>query len=88
MLRGDFQSAAGYLETALEQAPEHRGIIKSLGYCYTWLGDVDKARPLLEEIPEARSELEVYVWWWDTQGRLDLSAHASEMASELKVNQP
>ena len=88
MLRGDFQSAVGYLETALEQAPEHRGIIKSLGYCYTWLDNVEKARPLLEEIPEARSELEVYVWWWDTQGRPDLSAYASEMASELKIDQP
>ncbi len=88
MLRGDFQAAAGYLETALEQAPEHRGIVKSLGYCYTWLNNVEKARPLLQEIPEARSELEVYVWWWDTQGRPDLSAHASKMASELKINQP
>lgn len=88
MLRGDFLSAAGYLETALEQSPEHRGIIKSLGYCYTWLDNVEKARPLLEEIPEARSELEVYVWWWDTQGRPDLSAHASDMASDLKNNQP
>jgi hypothetical protein len=84
MTRGDFVSAAGYLEAAWKNAPEHRGIIKSLGYCYTWLGNLDRAQLFLERIPEAESELEVYEWWWDTQGRSDLTAHAFRMASRLK----
>jgi hypothetical protein len=84
MQRGDFDAAAGYLRHAWEQAPNHRGIIKSLGYCYTWLGDLEHAEQLLRQIPEAKSELVVYVWWWDTQGRPDLSVHASGMVSRLK----
>jgi O-antigen ligase len=90
MTRGDFEAAAKYLEAALTQAPGHRGIVKSLGFCYAWLGEWDKAQPLLEKIPESRSELEVYKWWWVTQGRKDLSDHATQMVSRLKkeANQP
>jgi O-antigen ligase len=84
MLRWDFDSASGYLETAHKQAPEHRGIIKSLAYCHVWLGDMVKAEFLLSEIPEASDEMDVYVWWWGTQGRDDLSANASVMASRLE----
>jgi hypothetical protein len=83
LLRQDFKTAAANLETALQQAPNHRGIIKSLGYCYVWLGDMDKARVLLEQIPEAQDELKVYIWWWGTQSRPDLSELASIAVSQL-----
>jgi tetratricopeptide (TPR) repeat protein len=77
MLRQDFISAAAYLEKANQVVPDHRGIVKSLGYCYAWLGDIEKASLLLDEIPEADNELKVYIWWWETQGRNDLSTNAS-----------
>jgi lipopolysaccharide biosynthesis regulator YciM len=83
MLRGDYGSAAVYLETAMGQAPSHRGIIKSLGYCYVWLGEMEKAQTLLDDIPEAEEELDAYVWWWRVRGRDDLSANASLMQSSL-----
>jgi Tetratricopeptide repeat len=83
MLRQDFKTAAANLETAYQEAPNHRGIIKSLGYCYVWLGDMDKARLLLKRIPEAQHEMSVYIWWWGTQGRSDLSENASIMISRL-----
>jgi O-antigen ligase len=83
MLRQDFETAAAHLETAYQEAPNHRGIIKSLGYCYVWLGDMDKARLLLKRIPEAQYEMSVYIWWWGTQGRPDLSKNASIMISRL-----
>jgi O-antigen ligase len=83
MLRQDFETAAAHLETAYQEAPNHRGIIKSLGYCYVWLGDIDKARLFLQRIPEARYEMSVYIWWWETQGRPDLSKNASIMISQL-----
>jgi len=83
MLRQDFKTAAANLETAYQEAPNHRGIIKSLGYCYVWLGDMDKAQKLLDRIPEAKHEMEVYTWWWETQGRPDLSENASLMVSRL-----
>ena len=85
MLRGEFLSAAMYLERAHAAAPNHRGITKSLGYCYVWLGDRDKALPLLKNIPESAYELDIYVWWWRTQGRHDLSRNASQQLTDLKA---
>ena len=83
MLRQDFKTAAVNLETAYQQVPNHRGIVKNLGYCYVWLGDMDRAQTLLDRIPEAQHEMEIYIWWWGTQGRPDLSEKASKMASRL-----
>jgi lipopolysaccharide biosynthesis regulator YciM len=88
MLHGDFLSASEYLERAHAAAPDHRGIVKSLGYSYLWLGDLEKALLLLETIPEAKDELDVYVWWWDTQGRHDLSVNASQQSTQLKAQTP
>ena len=90
MLRQDFKSAAVYLEKAHESSPSHRGIIKNLGYCYVWLGEMDKAKALLEQIPESQQELDVYSWWWGVHGREDLAIYAFEFGSRLEVqtNQP
>lgn len=84
MLQGDFLSATAYLEKANQKAPNHRGIIKSLGYCYVWSGNMEKAQLFLSRIPEARHELDAYVWWWGTQGRTDLSEKASIMVSRFE----
>jgi hypothetical protein len=88
MLRQDFKTAATNLETAYQEAPNHRGIIKSLGYCYVWLGDLSKAQPLLNQIPEAHKEMENYVWWWKLQGRPDLSENASMLLSQMDSSVP
>jgi tetratricopeptide (TPR) repeat protein len=85
MLRQDFRSAAVYLEKAHERSPYHRGIIKNLGYCYVWLGEMDKAKALLEQIPESQQELDVYSWWWNVQGRQDLAINAFEYGSRLDL---
>jgi len=87
MLRRDFESAVGYLETAHRQAPRHRGIIKSLGYSYAWLGEMDRAELFLSQIPEAKDELDVYTWWWKLQGRSDLSEDA-RLALATLINAP
>ncbi|MBI4761683.1 MAG: tetratricopeptide repeat protein [Chloroflexota bacterium] len=76
MYRRDFVSATRFLEAALDRSPSHRGIIKALAYCYVWLGDVERAQVFLAQIPEAAEELDVYIWWWQTQNREDLSANA------------
>lgn len=76
MLRQDFETATDYLETAHKQTPGHRGIIKSLGYAYAWSGDINRAQLLLSQIPEVYEELDVYTWWWESRGRVDLSGNA------------
>jgi hypothetical protein len=89
MLRRDFTSAVRYLETAHALTPEHRGIIKSLAYSYVWLGDMEAAQEFLIQIPEAKEELDVYVWWWEAQGRSDLSGKAKLALDALEaVAQP
>lgn len=84
MLGRDFESAAQHLEVAHNQAPGHRGITKSLGYSYVWLGELRKAQEFLVYIPEAKEELGVYTRWWETQGRSDLSVRASTALETLK----
>jgi tetratricopeptide (TPR) repeat protein len=89
MLRRDFTSAVRYLEVSQALAPEHRGIIKSLAYSYVWLGDMEAAQEFLIQIPEAKEELDVYVWWWEAQGRSDLSGNAKLALDALEaVAQP
>jgi O-antigen ligase len=83
MTRRDFFSAAVYLEAAHLQLPGHRGITKALGYCYIWLGEFEKAQTRLSVIPEAEDELDAYAWWWQVQGRDDLSGRASTMRALL-----
>ena len=84
----DYPAACDYLLEAYQQSPRHRGIVKSLGYCYVWLDDMDHAQLLLKNISEAKSELETYAWWWKTQGRSDLSTNANAMNSALETLSP
>jgi len=86
MLRQDFEAGSRYLSSAYRETPEHRGVLKSLGFCRVWLGDFAGARELLLQIPEAQEELDAYVWWWGTQERQDLSANASLVLDALKNN--
>ena len=82
MLERDYDNAIGYLEVAHAQDPKHRGIQKALGQSYAWAGQFDLAYQLMEPLPESRSEMDVYQWWWGTQGREDLASNAMAM-SEL-----
>lgn len=82
--RREFETAVNYLQAAHLLRPDHRGVMKSLGYGYVWMGEYDQASSLLQQIPEARSELETYGWWWGQQGQRELALHAETMASRLR----
>jgi lipopolysaccharide biosynthesis regulator YciM len=88
MLRQDFESAVSYLETAHVQMPNHRGMTKTLGYAYAWSGDMERAQVFLAQIPEVEQELDVYTWWWGTQGRSDLAESASLALNYIKTAVP
>jgi len=83
MMRRDFALAQTYLEKAFTADPGQRGAQKSLGYCYVWLGQLERAKQTLQGIPEAGREMEAYVSWWQVQGRPDLATRAEEMAGQL-----
>ncbi len=84
MLRRDFTTAVDHLERAYQADGDHRGIRKVLGYSYVWSGQLDHAAEVLANVPEARDEMAVYVWWWGVQGRNDLAAHAEEMVAKMR----
>jgi len=84
MLRRDFTTAVAHLERAYQADGDHRGIRKVLGYSYVWSGQLDHGLEVLANVPEARDEMAVYVWWWGIQGRNDLAAHAEEMVARMR----
>ena len=87
MVERDYPVAVTYLETALANDKNNRGIIKNLGYSYTWTGDYGRALVLLEQIPEAERELKIYTWWWHSQGNDDLALKAQKMSEILEAKQ-
>jgi O-antigen ligase len=83
-IRQDFSSATKYLDVAHDETPQHRGINKSLGFSYAWLGETDNAVSFLKEIPEAINELDAYYVWWEEQGQWDLAEDAFELRQVLE----
>jgi tetratricopeptide (TPR) repeat protein len=86
LMRWDFAAASDYLEPAQRADPGHRGLTKYLAYSYVWLGEYDRARPLLKMLPEAAGEMEVYTWWWGVHGRDDLAEHARTALGQLRAD--
>lgn len=83
VLLRDFNAAIAYLEIAYEAAPDHPGIRKALAFAYAWAGDREGAMALLPLVPEARSELNQYVFYWRALGRDDLSQIAEALERNL-----
>jgi tetratricopeptide (TPR) repeat protein len=88
IMEKDFQTGVTYLESAYQSDTKHRGILKALGYCYVWAGQIDQSINFLKAIPEATQELGTYSWWWRTQGRNDLAEQAETAANLLKSSTP
>jgi hypothetical protein len=80
LLDRDFDKATVNLTNAYQIDPDHHGIQKNLGLAFIWSGEPASGISYLKNIPEAGGELSTYRWWWDTQGRNDLSRHAVEAA--------
>jgi O-antigen ligase len=78
-----FSQAITNLQAAAQADPDHRGIQKILGYDYVWVGRFDLAWNELRDIPEAKTEMTTYSWWWGTQQRQDLAQRAVDMAERL-----
>jgi tetratricopeptide (TPR) repeat protein len=83
LMRRNFPAAITHLSRAVQKAPLHRGIIKSLGQSYLWNGEIDNALPLLEILPETPAEMDAYTWWWRVQGREDLAENAGLLRAQL-----
>lgn len=86
--RENFETAAVYLDQAYHQEPGNQATLKALGLAYVWLGQLDRAEPLLQQRDD-RSEVieELGNWssWWTSQGRTELASYAREMAKRLSA---
>ncbi|MGQ0604432.1 MAG: O-antigen ligase family protein [Anaerolineales bacterium] len=82
--RDNLVAAIDYLQPAQARQPAHRGLAKTLGYSYTWLGHVDEAATLLRSVPEAQYELDLYAQWWPTVGYTERGLYATQMARRLE----
>jgi tetratricopeptide (TPR) repeat protein len=83
LLRQNFPVAVVHLEKAFQINKDHTGILKNLAYSYVWAGEIEKAVPLLIQLPEAQHEMQVYTQWWRMLGREDLAASAEQALAKL-----
>ncbi len=88
LMNMDFLAASDHLLKAYQKDSADRGVIKNLGYSYLWLGEMDKAQMFLTRIPEAKDELDAYVWWWGVHGQPDLAEQASIISPRLTSSVP
>ena len=72
----DFGEAVRRLARAHEQAPDHQGVEKSLGFAYLWAGEEQKGIPLLSHSQDAQTELRFYAELWRRQGESELARRA------------
>jgi O-antigen ligase len=84
MIEKEFYKAIYHLESAFNHTPKHRGVRKSLGYCYVWTGQFKQAEDILSDFPEVETELSEYIYWWQSQGRQDLSKKSALMIEYLR----
>lgn len=78
MAKRDYATAIKRLELAYLGDPNHRGIIKALGYSYLWHGQIDAAQLLLTKLPETEHEVGNYISWWRVYNRSDLASNAEK----------
>jgi len=87
LLKRDFPNAVSHLEFAHRGNPDHRGMIKALGFSYIWNGQIEAALPLLALIPETKQEIANYPWWWRGLNRPDLAAYAEQYLEIVESGQ-
>lgn len=83
-----FKDAVGHLEAAYQADPDNTTTHKALGLAYVWVGELEKARPLLQNVPDIVQELNVWGWWRDTQRQAVQSVSAYRMSLLLEPDQP
>jgi tetratricopeptide (TPR) repeat protein len=83
-----FEEAVDHLERAWQADPENTTTRKALGLAYVWVGDLERARPLLQIIPGIVDELNVWGWWRSAEKhQIPQAINAYRMSLLLKPDQ-
>jgi len=83
-----FQDGVKYLEIAWQADPDNTTTRKGLGLAYVWVGELEKAKPLLQDVTDIVEELNVWGGWRGTQQQTEQSLDAYRMSLLLEPNQP
>ncbi len=83
-----FQDAVEHLEVAWQADPDNTTTHKALGLAYVWVGELEKAQPLLQDVKDIVQELNTWAWWRGTQQQMEQSLNAYRMSLLLEPNQP
>jgi putative inorganic carbon (HCO3(-)) transporter len=84
-----FEEGVEHLQRAWQASPENTTTRKALGLAYVWVGDLERARPLLQTIPDIVDELNVWGWWRSAEKhQIPQGINAYRMSLLLRPDQP
>ncbi|HDQ73034.1 MAG TPA: tetratricopeptide repeat protein [Chloroflexi bacterium] len=83
-----FQEAVEHLALAQQADPHNTTTHKGLALAYVWTGELEKARPLLQDVPDIVQELNTWGWWRSTQDQIEQSINAYRISLLLAPEQP
>ncbi|MBE9507798.1 MAG: O-antigen ligase family protein, partial [Chloroflexi bacterium] len=71
-----FHEGVEHLEVAWQADPGNTTTRKALGLAYVWVGELERAKPLLQDVPDIVYELNIWGWWRGTQQQMEQSLNA------------
>lgn len=83
-----FHESVEHLQMAWQADPENTTTHKALGLAYVWVGEPERAKPLLQDVSDIVQELNVWGWWRGTQQQTEQSIDAYRMSLLLDPDQP
>jgi O-antigen ligase len=83
-----FDGAVEHLQMAWQTDPDNTTTHKALGLAYVWVGELERAKPLLQDVPDIVAELNTWAWWRNTQGQMEQAANAYRASLLLEPEQP
>jgi len=83
-----FHEAVEHLEVAWQADPDNTTTQKALGLAYVWVGELERAQPLLQGVTDIVQELNTWGWWRGTEGQTEQAINAYRMSLLLSPDQP
>ena len=88
MDESQFHDAVEHLEMAWQADPDNTTTRKALGLAYVWVGELERAKPLLQAIPDIVQELNTWGGWRITQQQIEQAINAYRTSLLLEPDQP
>ena len=83
-----FHEAVEHLEVAWRADPDNTTTHKALGLAYVWVGELEKARPLLQDVTGIAEEIRIWGSWRNSLGQTEQAINSYRMSLLLSPDQP